>query len=206
MEEIDIKDLIFSFWKRKIKILVILVIFAIIGTSYSYFIIKPMYNSTSTVLVTQSIEVKEDDEVKANSKLIPTYAELIKTDKVIETVVKNINNPEITSGNIKSSISVQIIKDTEVVKITVKNSNSEYAAIIANEVAKISCEKLKELYSMTNTYILDTAIPSTVPYNINHTKDIVIFVFIGVIVAIGYVLIANIIEYSTNKTKNNRGK
>lgn len=206
MEEIDIKDLIFSFWKRKIKILVILVIFAIIGTSYSYFIIKPMYNSTSTVLVTQSIEVKEDDEVKANSKLIPTYAELIKTDKVIETVVKNINNPEITSGNIKSSISVQIIKDTEVVKITVKNSNSEYAAIIANEVAKISCEKLKELYSMTNTYILDTATPSTVPYNINHTKDIVIFVFIGVIVAIGYVLIANIIEYSTNKTKNNRGK
>lgn len=206
MEEIDIKDLLLCFWKRKIKILLILIIFAIIGVCYSYFTIKPAYNSTTTILVTQSSEVKEENEVTVNSKLVPTYAELIKTDRVLETVVKNINNADITIGNIKSNISAQIIKDTELVKITVKNANPEYAAIIANETAKVSCEEIVEIYDMTNTYILDTAVPSTVPYNINHTKDIIIFVCIGVIVAIGYVLIANIIEYSINKQNNDKGK
>ena len=205
MEEIDIKDLLLIFWKRKIKILIIVVFWVIIGVYYSYFMTKPYYKATSTVLITQSSEVKEENEVTLNLKLVPTYAELIKTDRVLETVVKNINNADITISNIKGNISAQTIKDTEMVKISVKSSNSEYAAIIANETAKVSCEKIAEIYDMTNTYILDTAVPSTAPYNINHTKDIIVFIFVGIIVAIVYVLIANIIDYSSNKKNNNRG-
>ena len=202
MEEIELKDLLLSFWKKKFKILIILLIFAILGGCYSYFVVKPEYKSTTTILVTQSDKILEvGDVATSNSKLVPTYVELIKTDKVLETVVNNINNPDITVSNIKNSISSKLISSTELVEIAVTNSNAEYASKIANEVAKVSCQEIAEIYDMTDTYILDNAKPSTQPHNINHKKDIIIFTFIGVIVAIAYVLIDNIIVRYSKKAE-----
>ncbi len=46
---------------------------------------------------------------------------------------------------------------------------------------------------------MDKAEIPTEPCNINHIKDIVIFMFIGVIVSIAYILIANMLD-TTIKT------
>ena len=85
-------------------------------------------------------------------------------------------------------------------EITVKNANPNYAAQIANEIAKVFCERVVEIYSISNTYVLDRAEPDATPYNINHIKDIAVFAFIGVIVAVVYILIANMLD-NTIKTE-----
>lgn len=200
MEELDLRELIMMFWKRKVQIIVILLISAIIGIGYSYFIVKPNYESTTRVLLTQNVEVTEErSEVVLDSQLAPTYANLITTNSILETVVNNIDNPDITINNIKNNVSSENVENTEIVVITVKNANPDYAATIANEIAKVSCEKMVEIYDMSNTYILDKAMPSETPYNINHIRDIIIFIFIGVIVVCAYVLIANILGNTNNK-------
>ena len=47
--------------------------------------------------------------------------------------------------------------------------------------------------------VLDQAEISSVPSNINHTKDIIMFTFVGLFVAIVFVIIANMLD-TTIKT------
>ena len=205
MEELDLKELFTIFWERKAQIILIILVFAIIGVAYSYFLVEPDYKSTTKLVLTQSSENSKDGsitqaDVTLNSKLVSTYGEIIKTDNVLKTVVNNINNPDITIKDIKENVTVKSVKETELLEITVKNANPNYAAQIANEIAKVFCERVVEIYSISNTYVLDRAEPDATPYNINHIKDIAVFAFIGVIVAVVYILIANMLD-NTIKTE-----
>ena len=205
MEELDLKELFTIFWERKTQALLIILVFAIIGMTYSYFMVEPDYKATTKLVLTQSSVDSKDDsitqaDVTLNSKLVSTYGEIIKTDNVLKTVVNNINNPDITIKDIKENVTVKSVKETELLEITVKNANPTYAAQIANEIAKVFCERVVEIYSISNTYVLDRAEPDATPYNINHIKDIAVFTFIGVIVAVVYILIANMLD-NTIKTE-----
>lgn len=205
MEELDLKELFTIFWERKTQAILIILVFAIIGMTYSYFMVEPDYKATTKLVLTQSSENSKDDsitqaDVTLNSKLVSTYGEIIKTDNVLKTVVNNINNPDITIKDIKENVTVKSVKETELLEITVKNANPNYAAQIANEIAKVFCERVVEIYSISNTYVLDRAEPDATPYNINHIKDIAVFAFIGVIVAVVYILIANMLD-NTIKTE-----
>ena len=205
MEELDLKELFTIFWERKTQAILIILVFAIIGMTYSYFMVEPDYKATTKLVLTQSSVDSKDDsitqaDVTLNSKLVSTYGEIIKTDNVLKKVVNNINNPDITIKDIKENVTVKSVKETELLEITVKNANPNYAAQIANEIAKVFCERVVEIYSISNTYVLDRAEPDATPYNINHIKDIAVFAFIGVIVAVVYILIANMLD-NTIKTE-----
>lgn len=205
MEELDLKELFTIFWERKTQAILIILVFAIIGMTYSYFMVEPDYKATTKLVLTQSSENSKDGsitqaDVTLNSKLVSTYGEIIKTDNVLKTVVNNINNPDITIKDIKENVTVKSVKETELLEITVKNANPNYAAQIANEIAKVFCERVVEIYSISNTYVLDRAEPDATPYNINHIKDMAVFAFIGVIVAVVYILIANMLD-NTIKTE-----
>lgn len=205
MEELDLKELFTIFWERKTQAILIILVFAIIGITYSYFMVEPDYKATTKLVLTQSSENSKDGsitqaDITLNSKLVSTYGEIIKTDNVLKTVVNNINNPDITIKDIKENVTVKSVKETELLEITVKNANPNYAAQIANEIAKVFCERVVEIYSISNTYVLDRAEPDATPYNINHIKDIAVFAFIGVIVAVVYILIANMLD-NTIKTE-----
>lgn len=204
MEELDLKEIFLIFWEKRKQILFIVLMFIAIGIGYSYFFLKPIYKSSTTLILTQTSGVDSDGitqaDVTLNSKLVSTYEEIIKRKNILIEVVNNINNPEITIGTIKNNVTVQSVKSTELIEITVKNDNPNYAATIANEIAKVFCERVVEIYNISNTYILDRAEPETQPCNINHKKDIVIFAFIGLVVAAIYVLILNMLD-NTIKTE-----
>lgn len=205
MEELDLKELFMMFWNKKAQIILIILIFIVFGIIYSYFFITPKYEANTKLVLTQSAINTEDDSITQadltlNSKLVPTYGALIKTDNILSEVVANINNSEITIEEIKDNVSVESVEDTELIEISVTNYNPNYAATIANEIATVFCDKVVEIYNISNTYILDRAEPSSTPYNINHAKDIIIFMFIGIVVAAGYVIIANMLD-NTIKTE-----
>ena len=60
-------------------------------------------------------------------------------------------------------------------------------------------QKVGEIYNINNVHVVDVAETPGSPSNINHVKDILLFAAIGVVVAILYVLIANMLD-TTIKT------
>lgn len=205
MEELDLKEIFNMFWTRKIYVVLIVLIFMVIGTIYSYIFVSPVYTSYTTLLLASSSEnpSKGDSittsDVTLNNNLVATYSELIKSKKVLGEVIDNLGI-NISYNLLKNSISVNAVKSTQLIQINVTNSNTAQAKEIANEIAEVFITEVSDVYKINNVHIVDKAEESVNPSNINHKKDIAIFAFIGLVVACGYVLIANMLD-TTVKNK-----
>ena len=208
MEELDLKELFSMFWNKKAEIVFITLILMVVGIIYSYFYITPVYTAkTDLVLVQSSSTVSQtgdsaitSTDITMNSKLVSTYSELIKRNAVFGQVATNLNISDEEAEKIKNNISVNSAKDTEIIEIKVTNEDPNKAADVANEIAKVFSEKIVEIYNISNIYLLDRAQAPEKPSNVNHMKDIVIFAFIGLVIASAYVLVANMLD-NTIKTE-----
>lgn len=210
MEELDLKEIFEMFWHKKEQIILIVLIFMVIGIIYTVGFTTPMYSSSSTLVLvgTESGSTTENQttesittaDITINSKLVATYSELVKSKNILGQVIANLGI-QIDEDELRKNIEVTAVEDTELIEITVSNENSTYAAKIVNEIANVFKEKIAgEIYKINNVYIVDQGEVASAPSNINHTKDIAIFVFIGIVVAVMYVLIANMLD-TTVKTQ-----
>jgi capsular polysaccharide biosynthesis protein len=202
MEELDLKQLVNIFWSKRLHVISIVLIFLIIGTVYTFLFVTPKYKSYTSLVLARSESTKENEtdtstitqtDITLNQKLVSTYSELVKSKNVLREVIKNLNINE-SEENLKDNITVSAVKDTELIQITVTNYYPDRASDIANEIAKVFTKKVGEIYNINNVYIVDEAERANTPYNINHIKDIAIFIAIGLIVSVGYVLISNLLD------------
>ena len=205
MEEIDLKEIFLMFWKKKLEIILIIAIFAIIGYIYTMAFTSPMYTSSTTLVLAGTNSEQEGEssittnDLTLNSKLVSTYSQLVKSNKVVRQVISNLGI-DISENELRNNISVSSVSDTELIKITVKTDNPKYSADIANETAKVFTSEVAEIYNINNVHVVDEAEESSVPSNIDHKKDIIMFAAIGVVIAFIYVIIAGMLD-TTVKTE-----
>lgn len=214
MEELDLRELIYMFWSKKVQIIVITLLFVIIGGVYSFMFTTPKYKSSTTlVLATLNNETKigktttaasgdaiTQTELTLNSNLVSTYSELVKSKAVLRQVISDLDIKDLNEEELKKSVTVNAVKDTELIEISVTSTNSSYPSKIANEIAKVFTAKVAEIYNINNVHVVDKAEVPKTPYNINHIKDLIIFAFIGMVVAAAKILLMNMLD-NTVKTE-----
>lgn len=203
MEEIDLKELIQIFLEKRTQIILITLICMAIGLIYSIGFVTPKYEtSTSLLLATNSSSTDQNQmgtesitttDVTINSKLVGTYSELVKSKKIIRNVISNLAL-DIEYGTLRKNVSVTAVSNTEIIKISVKNEDAVISAKVANEIAKVFIENVKEFYGIENVHVVDQAETPTGPSNINHTKTVIIFGFIGIVASVMYILILNMMD------------
>ena len=199
MEEIDLVELLKVFWRKKFFIILITILFIGIGYIYTTRFITPMYTSTTTLVLASSNEKDKSNtsstaaEVAVNTKLVSTYSELIKSQKVLREVVAD-TGINITEEQLKKEISIESVSSTSLINISVEDKIPENSSKIANEIANVFTKKVAEIYNINNVQIVNQAEIPQGPSNINHKKDIVIFGLVGLLVSITYIIIANMLD------------
>ena len=210
MEELDLKELFNIFWSRKIQIGIIIAIFLVIGFIYTFVFVKPDYASTTTVILAQSTTTTPGtdngsdtitfNDLTLNQKLVSTYSELIKSPRILSEVISNLHLSK-SEEALKGSITVSAVEDTDLIQIRVTDAEPETAKRIAEEIARVFIEQVANgVYKINNVQVWDAAEVPTEPYNISHAKDLVIFLFIGIVLGVVYALIANMLD-TTVKSK-----
>lgn len=200
MEEIDLKELVLAIWEKKTTIILLTAIFMVLGFIYSSFIVVPKYSSSTKLVLAQSTSSSDSTsitttDITLNSKLISTYAEILESSKVVRQVISNLGIED-SEESIRNNVSVTAESGTDIIKITVSNTEPKKAADIANEMAVVFAEEVKRLYGMDNINTLDPAEANDVPSNVNFTKTIIIFGVIGFVIAVAYVFIIYMLDNS----------
>lgn len=187
MEEIDLKEL-FDFFKGKIGFIIsITAVVCILGSIYGFLIQKPMYQSYTTVILGSSTTASNgitQNDVTLNKNLVSTYAEIVKSKRVLNQVIEELNL-DIDYETLAKEISVSSVNETEIIKITVSDKDAVQAKNVANVTASSFAKEVIDLYKMNNVNILDEATTATSPYNINVIKQLVIYILVGVILGAG---------------------
>lgn len=142
---LDFRQYFFLLWHWAWLFLLV----AIIAGTASYFLsnrMQPFYESSTTMLVNEAPATKATDytSVLMSKQLTSTYAQMITTDPILNQVIQEVGIGN-TITELKDWIDVSVIRDTQLVQITVTTSDPEFSAKIANAVVKVFSEQIQAI-------------------------------------------------------------
>ena len=105
-----------------------------------------------------------------------------------------------TEDNLKKMLTVSE-ENTAMLSISVVSNNAEFAAKVANEIAKVFTEESHSIFNITNVNIIDVAEVEDTPYNVNHIKDLMIFILLGGFISCGFVLMLYLLDTTIKEEK-----
>ncbi|SHP75361.1 capsular exopolysaccharide biosynthesis protein [Mycobacteroides abscessus subsp. abscessus] len=201
-ETISLKELFLTLKKRFSLIALITILFATISGLISYFYLTPIYQSSTQILVNQSKNEQNTynvGEVQTNLQLINTYNVIIKSPAILDLVIRDLDL-NMTTSELNGKITVQSEQNSQVVNISVQDSDPYLAADIANKTATIFQSEIKEIMNVDNVSILAKAIvlDSQSPIKPQPILNIAIALVVGLMIGVG---LAFLMEYLDNTIK-----
>jgi len=145
-EEIDLREYINVLLKRKGIIILIFLIAVITVALVSFFYLKPVYEANAVIAVSKPKIIDSlIDEIS-----IEDYKNLIKDVEIEEELMQklNLDKPptEITPYDLERMITIEIPKDTNLIKMNLQAANPKLTKEIINSWATLFVEKNKKLY------------------------------------------------------------
>jgi capsular polysaccharide biosynthesis protein len=200
MEEIDLRVFLLILRKRLWAIALITILCMGISGLVSYYILEPEYQTYTTLIIGRPQDYKqkmEYNDILLNQKLVSTYGEIVKSKIVANEFMSNLGL-NFTYEELDKKISVTLVKNTEIIKILVKDKDGKVAAQIANEIANVFIKHVTRIMNIENIQVIDKA---EVPLNPNKPKPIINMVIasvLGILLSVFFILIY---EYFDNTVK-----
>jgi len=197
MDELDLKGIIKIIRKRIILIITVPIIFAAIGAIVSIYFIEPVYESSTTLIINQNKAqdaVISKADVDLSKSLIYTYAEMAKSNTVLEKTKQALNLDKLDSN----SITVSPVKDTQILKVSVQNTDAKLAKDIANTIVSEFTLEIIRITKTDNVAVVDYA---KLPAELVKPNKLVNTAISGILGEIIIILLVFVIEYFDNTLK-----
>ncbi len=204
-ETIELRELLAIVLKRKWIIIALTLLCLVLGTVYSIYMVTPMYQSSTTLMVNGAKGLSTSDiaasfdlgSINLSQKLVVTYSEIAKSRIVLEQVI---SQPELpyTYENLLNMTTAQQVGATEILKISVKNESPERASEIANKISSVFIKEVMRILKVNNVEIIDVAIPMVEPINVRTAMNMAISIVLGLMLG---VFLAFVLEYLDHTIK-----
>lgn len=204
MEDLSLKEYFLILRKRKWLIILLTILWVAISAIFSYFVLSPEYQAFTTLMIGKPKSYQNMDnrleynDLLLNQKLVSTYAELVKMRVVFDEVIANLEL-DISYKDFSEKVNVNLVKDTEIIKLEVIDKDPVLAAEIANETAKVFMQTVKDIMMIENVKVIDKAQVPDIPIKPRPKLNIAIASVLGLM---GAIFLAFLLEYldSTIKT------
>jgi capsular polysaccharide biosynthesis protein len=204
--ELDLRDYIKIIRKRIWIIISIVLIACLTSGIFSFFLIDPVYQASTKLIVNKSNERVGLDQVDINSintnlRLIDTYKEIIKTPAIMDNVVNKYPEFNLTTGQLISKVKVSSVNNTQVMTLIVQDTSYEKAAKIVNAVSKVFEQEIPKIMKVDNVSLLNEAkmMDNPTPVKPNKKLNVAISFIVSLMVAAGLVFL---LEYLDDTIKN----
>lgn len=182
--EIDLGKIFYKMRDKFIYIIIITIIAAIASGLITHFAIKPKYSATTTMYVYSNTDRISTDstitstELTASQDLVNTYIYILKSDTVLEAVIKDLNLNVSTSA-LKNAISASQADKTVAFEVTVTARSPKMAAKVANSIAKIAPKEIVRVVKAGGVEIIDYAKIPTKPSSPNLSLNVTVAALAG---------------------------
>lgn len=156
---LNIKDLFQMIKKHIVLIIIITTLFTAMTAIVSFFILSPVYQASTQILVNQSKQKSElynVGEIQTNIQLIETYSEIIKSPMMLEKVKKRLNL-DISNTALSNQIKIVSNGNSQIFTIKVEGVNPEIAVSVASAITDIFQDEIKTLMNVDNVNVLSKA-------------------------------------------------
>lgn len=197
MEELELRELYYMIRKRVALIVVITIISALVSGVVSVFFITPQYETFTTLMLGKPADYENAQysyqDVLTNQKLIGTYGEIAKSKIVLNKVSKNLDMG-LTPAMLKAKISINLLNNTEVIKVTVTDKDPKVAAIIADEMAEVFMQEVAGIMKINNVQVIDKAEIPENPVSPRVKLNIAIATVLGLMASVFLVFLMEMLD------------
>lgn len=191
-QEIDLIELFNNIKKHTLLIIILGLLIGGISYGISSYLLTPKYDSNATMIVSNSTNTDSQNpqqtnvelgQIQANKALISTYSEIVKSRGIADKVISNLNL-DMDYGEFSEKVSIEPVKDTQIISVKVVDTIPERAQDIANETANIFKDSIGDIMKVDNVQILDGATLPEKPSSPNIKKNTAIGVVLGLILGV----------------------
>lgn len=195
---LDIEDLIFTLLRR--WKLIILTMIPVLVLGFIFANTRPtLYQAETSLMISgNNVGVSLDrGDIDLNQKLTVTYLELAKSKVILQNVIRKFDLKE-DEKTLASNISILPVADTEIIKLSYKNSDPQLAAVITNEIAKQFITRVSNIMKVRNISVIDVAEIPTKPLPKKRVLIILASGMAGLVLGVG---VAFIVEFMFAKLR-----
>lgn len=161
IDTLDLRELFFILLKHLKLILIFAVLALATSAVVTFFVLTPQYETFTTLMLGKpadelTVAQINNQDILTNQKLIGTYAEIATSNVVTNKVVGLLGNG-LTASELKSKVKVTLLNNTAVIKVAVRDTDPERAALIANETAQTFMLEVANIMKIDNVQIIDFA-------------------------------------------------
>lgn len=200
MEEIELRDLFYVIMKRAWLIVLITVLSVMVSGLVSIFLLTPEFETNTSLMLGKASDYNSDSsysyqDVKTNKELIGTYGEIAKSRVVLSAVKEDIGL-DMTIEQLSDMVSVTLLKNTEIINVSVRDTSPQRAALIANSVARVFMDNVSRIMKIDNVQIIDTAIIPEDPISPRVKMNIAIAGVLGIMISVFIIFLLEAFDHS----------
>lgn len=191
--EIDLSQLL-KLLKKNIRLIIILALVGIIITaSATTFLISKKYQSQGSVLLKADVVNGSLDstQVNTNKMMVNNYVKLLQGNNIQDQVAKNLN---ITSAEVRSSLSITNTTDTQIIEISSTTVDPGLSKRIVDETISVFTTLIQEKLDVTNVTIVDQPEVNPNPVSPSMVKNVIIGAVAGIVISLGYLLLTYLLD------------
>lgn len=199
-ETIDLREYVAIIKKKAWIIAAITAVTTFVSGFLSFFVLSPVYEAKTTLIV--NTDQKNDDtitgdEFSVTQRLAVTYGEIIKSRTVLEPVIEKLGL-DISYEDLSKMVTVSPVKDTQIINISVQDTNPLKAKDIANSIPEVFTKEVKRITKANSVEVIDKAVEPLSPIKPNKLMNVLIAFVLGIMIGLFVVFL---IEYMDNKMK-----
>lgn len=200
---IDLKE-IFSVLLKKIHWIAICGLIALIGGFIvNWYVLKPIYRANAMIIVNTRDEqnvVVTNDQINSAKQLVNTYEVILKSDTVLDQIRISLANQgfiekdSITSADLKEMITISQVNNTQVMRISAKNTNQNLALAIVNEIIQVAPDIIIRTVKAGSVEVVSAPKLESGPISPQKTKNLFICLAGGIAAAAIVIVLANYLD------------
>ncbi|SHH68115.1 polysaccharide biosynthesis tyrosine autokinase [Clostridium grantii] len=201
-DRLDLRDYLHIIKKKIMVIITITFLTTLIGGIYSFYVLKPTYYSSMSVIIGKTVSVDGNISMDINDvtmyvKALETYIQIAKSEDVAEGA-RGILGDRYSSGQLMGMLSVGAQSNTQIMNITVQAGNEEEAKEIVLAITQSFKENAEKLIPNGNIKIFQN--PRSFQDSVNKIKIILYSFILGLLISITLVFLLDFLD-NTIKTK-----
>lgn len=198
--QIDLLEIIRLIWRKAWIILLCLFLGAGIAGGYTKFFVTPQYTASSMIYILgETTSITSVADIQLGTQLTGDFTTLAKSRPALEKVIDELNL-DMSYGELASSVVIENLPDTHILKISVTSTVPEQAKEISNAMAQSTAETIASVMATEKPSIAEKAITPTMPSSPNLGKNILIGGLIGAVLAMAVIILLNMMD-DTIKTE-----
>ena len=203
IKELNLTEILSALVRKLWLIVLCAVVLGAGARIYTDNFVTPMYRSTVSIYVNNSITTNNTtmgisaSDLATSQRLVATYINILRSNTVLDKVAERVQQEHdlnVSAAAIRAMMTAGSMGETEVFEVSISSANPKIAAAIANAIAEVAPAEIAYFVEGSSTKIVDYAKVASAPYSPNTTQNTTFGMLGGALIAVCVIVLQTLLD------------